>query len=150
MKVLAQNKKAFHDYIILEKIEAGIVLTGDEVKSLRAGQSSLIGAFATIRNGEVMLVNCRIAPYERAFQKDEDAALRNRKLLLHKRQISRLVGDIAQKGITVVPLLIYLNKKNFVKVEIGIAKHKNAPSKKKEMRERDIKRETDRDMKAQR
>jgi len=117
---------------------------------LRAGQSSLIGAFATIRNGEVMLVNCRIAPYERAFQKDEDAALRNRKLLLHKRQISRLVGDIAQKGITVVPLLIYLNKKNFVKVEIGIAKHKNAPSKKKEMRERDIKRETDRDMKAQR
>lgn len=147
MKVLAQNKKAFHDYHILEKLEAGIVLTGDEVKSLRAGQVSLIGSFAIIRNGEMVLSNCRIAPYERAYQKDEEAATRNRVLLLHKRQINRLVGEIAQKGITVVPLLIYLTKKNLIKVEIGIAKHKDAPSKKKEMRERDIKRETDRAMK---
>jgi SsrA-binding protein len=147
MKVLAQNKKAFHDYHILEKFEAGIVLTGDEVKSLRAGQVSLIGSFAIIRNGEMVLSNCRIAPYERAYQKDEEAATRNRVLLLHKRQIFRLVGEIAQKGITVVPLLIYLTKKNLIKVEIGIAKHKDAPSKKKEMRERDIKRETDRAMK---
>lgn len=147
MKVLAQNKKAFHDYYILEKLEAGIVLTGDEVKSLRAGQVSLIGSFAIIRNGEMVLSNCRIAPYERAYQKDEEAATRNRVLLLHKRQINRLVGEIAQKGITVVPLLIYLTKKNLIKVEIGIAKHKDAPSKKKEMRERDIRRETDRAMK---
>jgi SsrA-binding protein len=150
MKVIAQNKKAFHDYHILEKIEAGIVLTGDEVKSLRAGQVSLTGAFALIRQGELVLSNCRISPYEKAFQKDEDAASRNRVLLLHRRQISRLVGEIAQKGVTVVPLLIYLTKKNLVKVEIGVAKHKNAPSKKKEMKERDIKRETDRDMKAHR
>lgn len=147
MKIIAQNKKAFHDYHVLEKIEAGIVLTGDEVKSLRAGQVSLSGAFASIRNGEMMLANCRIAPYEKAFQKDEEAAMRNRVLLLHKRQISLFVGEIAQKGITVVPLLIYLNKKNFVKIELGIAKHKNAPSKKKELKERDIKRETDRAMK---
>ena len=147
MKVLAQNKKAFHDYHILEKIEAGIVLTGDEVKSLRAGQVSLIGSFAIIRNGEMVLSNCRIAPYEKAYQKDEDAVSRNRKLLLHKRQISRFVGEIAQKGITVVPLLIYLTKKNLIKVELGVAKHKDAPSKKKELRERDIKRESDRAIK---
>lgn len=147
MKILAQNKKAFHDYHILEKIEAGIVLTGDEVKSLRAGNVSFTGAFATIRNGQVVLANCHIAPYEKAYQKDEEAAMRNRVLLLHKREISRLVGDISQKGVTVVPLLIYLTKKNLVKVELGVAKHKNAPSKKKELKERDIKRETDRAMK---
>jgi len=147
MKVIAQNKKAFHDYHVLEKIEAGIVLTGDEVKSLRAGQVSLIGSFASIRDGEMMLVNCRIAPYEKAYQKDEEAASRSRKLLLHKRQINRFVGEIAQKGITVVPLLIYFTNKNYVKIELGIAKHKNAPSKKKELKERDIRRETDRAMK---
>ena len=147
MKILAQNKKAFHDYHILEKIEAGIVLTGDEVKSLRAGNVSFTGAFATIRNGQVVLANCHISPYEKAYQKNEEAATRNRVLLLHKREISRLVGDISQKGVTVVPLLIYLTKKNLVKVELGVAKHKNAPSKKKELKERDIKRETDRAMK---
>jgi SsrA-binding protein len=147
MKVLAQNKKAFHDYDILEKIEAGIVLTGDEVKSLRAGNVSLVGAFANIRNGEMMLVNCRIAPYERAYLKDEEAAMRSRVLLLHKRQILKLIGEIAQKGVTVVPLMFYLNDKNKVKVQLGIAKHKKAPSKKKELKERDIKRETSRAMK---
>jgi SsrA-binding protein len=150
MKLITQNKKAFHDYHILEKIEAGIVLTGDEVKSLRAGQVSLIGSFAALRNGEVMLVNCRISPYDKAYQKDEEAATRSRKLLLHKRQISRLIGDISQKGITVVPLSLYFTSKNLVKVEIGIAKHKDAPSKKKELRERDIKRETERTIKAYR
>jgi SsrA-binding protein len=147
MKVLAQNKKAFHDYDILEKIEAGIVLTGDEVKSLRAGNVSLVGAFANIRNGEMMLVNCRIAPYERAYLKDEEAAMRSRVLLLHKRQILKLIGEIAQKGVTVVPLMFYLSDKNKIKVQLGIAKHKKAPSKKKELKERDIKRETSRAMK---
>jgi|SRR5579863_1705958 SsrA-binding protein len=150
MKLIAQNKKAYHDYDILEKIEAGIVLTGDEVKSLRAGQVSLIGSFAALRQGEMFLTNCRIAPYEKAFQKDEEAATRSRKLLLHKRQLSRLVGEIAQKGVTVVPLMIYFTTKNFVKVELGIAKHKKAPSKKKELKERDIKRETSRAMKESR
>src|SRR5436190_20807208 len=144
MKVLAQNKKAFHDYHILEKIEAGIVLTGDEVKSLRAGNVALIGSFATIRNGEMTLVNCRIAPYERAYLKDEETATRSRVLLLHKRQILKLIGEIAQKGVTVVPMMFYFNDKNKIKVQLGIAKHKNAPSKKKELKERDIKRETSR------
>lgn len=147
MKLIVQNKKAYHDYHILEKIEAGIVLTGDEVKSLRAGQVSLIGAFAAIRNGELTLVNCRISPYEKAYQKNEDLAVRTRILLLHKRQINRLVGEIAQKGITVVPLSFYLTGKSLIKVELGVAKHKNAPDRKKELKERDIKRETSRAMK---
>ena len=97
-----------------------------------------------------MLVNCRIAPYEKAYQKDEEAATRSRVLLLHKRQTLKLLGEISQKGITVVPLSIYFNDKSKVKVELGIAKHKKAPSKKKELRERDIKRETSRAMKAHR
>lgn len=150
MKIITQNKKAFHDYDILERIEAGIVLTGDEVKSLRAGQVSLIGSFAAIKNGQMTLVNCRIAPYEKAYQKDEDAAIRSRILLLHKRQILKLIGEIAQKGITVVPLKFYFNEKSKIKVELGIAKHKKAPSKKKELKERDIKRETSRALKGYR
>ena len=150
MKIITQNKKAFHDYDILEKIEAGIVLTGDEVKSLRAGQVSLVGSFAAIKNGQMTLVNCRIAPYEKAYQKDEDAAIRSRILLLHKRQILKLIGEIAQKGITVVPLKFYFNEKSKIKVELGIAKHKKAPSKKKELKERDIKRETSRALKGYR
>ena len=147
MKVISQNKKAYHDYDILEKMEAGIVLTGDEVKSVRAGQISLVGAFASIRNGEMMLVNCRIAPYEKAYQKDEETAARSRVLLLHKRQTLKLLGEISQKGVTVVPLCVYFNDKSKIKVQLGVAKHKKAPSKKKELKERDIKRETGRAMK---
>ena len=147
MKVIAQNKKAFHDYDISEKIEAGIVLTGDEVKSLRAGQVSLTGAFAVIRQGELMLVNCRISPYEKAYQKNEEAATRSRKLLLHKRQILRLLGEIAQKGVTVIPLLVYFAKNSRIKIEIGVGKHKKAPGKKQALKERDIDREASRAMK---
>jgi SsrA-binding protein len=148
MKIIAQNKKAYHDYDILEKIEAGIVLTGDEVKSLRAGQVSMVGSFAAIRHGEMTLVNCRISPYEKAYQKkDEDAAARTRVLLLHKRQTLKLLGEIAQKGITVVPLMFYFNDKSKIKVQLGVAKHKKAPDRKKELKERDIKRETSRAMK---
>ncbi len=150
MKIITQNKKAYHDYDILEKIEAGIVLTGDEVKSLRAGQVSLVGSFAAIRNGELTLVNCRIAPYDKAYQKSEEMASRTRVLLLHKRQILKLLGEIAQKGITVIPLRIYLNDKSKMKVELGVAKHKKAPDRKKELKERDIKRETSRAMKESR
>jgi len=147
MKVIAHNKKAFHDYDILEKIEAGIVLTGDEVKSLRAGQVSLVGAFALIRHGEMVLVNCRISPYEKAYQKNEEAATRSKKLLLHKRQILKLLGEIAQKNVTVVPLSMYFAKNNRIKVELGVAKHKKAPSKKQELKARDIDREAARAMK---
>ncbi len=147
MKIVAQNKKAYHDYEILDTIEAGIVLTGGEVKSLRAGHVSLIGAFATFHRGELFLINCRISPYEKAYVKDESLATRRRKLLLHKRQLDRLIGDVSRKGITIVPLRIYFNKRSKVKVELGIGKHKKAPSKKKELKERDIKRQTRRELK---
>ena len=147
MKIIAQNKKAYHDYDILETIEAGIVLSGDEVKSLRAGQVSLVGAFATVHQGELYLINCRISPYDKAYKKSEEMATRRRKLLLHKKELFRLIGDISKKGITLVPLKIYFSKRNIAKVEIGIAKHKKAAGKKQAIKERDIKRETARELK---
>lgn len=146
MKVIAQNKKAFHDYEILDRFEAGIVLTGDEVKSLRAGKASLIGAFATVKSGELYLNNCNITPYDRAFQKKEDESTRARKLLVHRRELNKLIGEMAQKGVTIVPLMMYFNKKNIAKVELGMGKHKKAANKKQALRERDIKRETERDV----
>ena len=146
MKVIAQNKKAFHDYDILERMEAGLVLTGDEVKSLRAGHASLQGSFATVTRGELYLINCNITPYARAYAKSEDAAKRSRKLLLNKKELMRLVGDISRKGITIIPLSIYFNDRNIAKVELGIAKHKKAASRKAEIKERDIQREARREI----
>lgn len=147
MKLIAQNKKVFFDYDISDKMEAGIVLSGDEVKSLREGKVSLIGAFVTMHNGELYLINCRITPYSKAYLKDESESTRRRKLLLHKRQISRLIGDISRKGITILPLKLYFNDKNLAKVEIGLGKHKKAAGKKEAIKERDIKRETSRAIK---
>ena len=146
MKVIAQNKKAFFDYDIIEKIEAGLVLSGDEVKSLREGKVSLIGAFATIHGGELYLINCRISPYSKAYLKDEEAATRRRKLLLHKKQLNSLIGDISRKGITILPLRMYFNDRNIAKVELGVGKHKKAVNKKESIKERDIKRETSREI----
>jgi SsrA-binding protein len=147
MKILAVNKKVFHDYAIEETLEAGIVLSGDEVKSLRAGHVSLVGAFATVHGGELFLINCRISPYEKAFLKDEENATRRRKLLLHRRELDRLIGDVSQKGVTLVPLKIYLNKRSLIKIELGLAKHKKAADKRQAAKERDIKRETSRELK---
>jgi len=149
MKIIHVNKKALHDYEIHEKLEAGIVLTGDEVKSLRQGNVSLKESFATIHEGEITLLNAYIAPYSHAYSKKEDTSRRTRKLLLHKREINKLVGAVAKKGLTLVPLKIYF-KKGYVKVEIGLAKHKKAHSKKRELREKDIKRETEREIKYRR
>jgi len=146
MKIIAQNKKAYHDYEILDKIEAGIVLTGDEVKSLRAGMANLTGSFATIHEGELFLVNCHITPYAKAFRKDEEQARRSRKLLLHKRELNKLIGEISRKGVTVVPLKLYFSNKNVIKVELGVAKHKKAAGKKQALKERDIKREAQREL----
>ncbi|MGE0206460.1 MAG: SsrA-binding protein SmpB [Candidatus Babeliales bacterium] len=147
MKIIAQNKKAFHDYSMVDTLEAGIVLSGDEVKSIRAGHVSLVGSYATIHQGELFLLNCNISAYKQAFEKRDDLATRSRKLLIHKHELDKITGQIAQKGITVVPLKIYLNEKGRIKVELGIAKHKNAPDKKKALKERDIKRETSRELK---
>lgn len=147
MKIITQNKKAFYDYEILEKIEAGIVLTGDEVKSIRAGHVNLIGSFATIHESQLTLINCNITPYSHAYNKTDEKASRTRVLLVHRKQINRLAGDISRKGITIVPLKMYFNEKGFVKIELGICKHKKAHQRKEEMREKDIQRETRRELK---
>jgi len=147
MKIVAKNKKAFHDYDVLDRIEAGIVLTGDEVKSLRAGRVSLIGSFATVKRGELFLTNCNINLYSHAYEKNQERETRSRKLLLHKRELNKIIGDVSKKGITIVPLKIYFNKKNIAKVEIGICKHKKAAGKKQALKERDIKRQTEKELK---
>ncbi len=147
MKVIAQNKKAFHDYEILERWEAGIVLSGDEVKSIRAGHISLVGSYATIHNKEIFLLNANISPYSHAYEKTEEQARRSRKLLLNKRELNKLIMEIARKGITVVPLKVYISDKGRVKVEIGLAKYKKAHGIKEELKERDIQRETRRELK---
>ncbi|HZW61359.1 MAG TPA: SsrA-binding protein SmpB [Candidatus Babeliales bacterium] len=147
MKPIAQNRKAFFEYEVLDKIEAGIVLTGDEVKSLRAGQVSLAGSFAVVKDGELFLINANISIYKQAYQKKEELSTRSRKLLLHKRELARLIGDISRKGVTLVPLSIYFNDRNKVKVEIGICKSKKAAGKKQAIKERDIERQTRRELK---
>lgn len=147
MKIITQNKKASFDYHVIDSLEAGIVLTGDEVKSLRAGNVNLMGSFATIHNGELFLLNCHITPYEKAYRKDEADAKKTRKLLVKRKEIQRLVGDISCKGITLVPLKLYFNERGRVKVHIGLCKHRNAQGKKNLLKERDIKRETAQELK---
>ena len=147
IKIISKNKKAFHDYSVIEKMEVGHVLTGDEVKSLRAGHVNMTSAFATINQGELFMINCHISPYDKAYDKTDDASKRTRKLLVHRRELTRLVGDVSCKGITLIPLCLYFNDKNKVKLELGLCKHRNAEGKKQLLKERDIKRETDREMK---
>jgi SsrA-binding protein len=148
MKVIAQNKKAFFDYEILDRIEAGIVLTGDEVKAIRAGHVSLVGSFANIHDGQLFLLNCNITPYSHAANKQEDEhRSRSRKLLVHKKELHRIVGDISRKGITLIPLKLYINDRALVKVELGLAKHKKNVDKKQSLKERDLRRQTAREMK---
>jgi len=146
MKIITKNRKAFFNYEIKETVEAGIELTGDEVKSLRQGNVSLADAFATVHGGELFLLNCYIASYSHAYSK-EDETKRSRRLLLHRKEIDRLIGDISRKGLTLVPLKMYFGKRGFVKVELGLAKHKKAAGKKRELREKDIKREAEREIK---
>ncbi len=147
MKIIAQNKKAFHDYDILDRLETGIVLSGDEVKALRAGQVNLVGSFAHIHDGELFLVNAHIAPYSHAYHKSDAAARRTRKLLVHRRELTRLAGEVSRKGTTLIPLKFYFNNKGIVKLELGVGKHKKAHVRKEEIKERDIKRETRRELK---
>ncbi len=144
MKLISKNKKAFFNYEIIDTYEAGIVLTGSEVKSIRAGQVSLDESFATIHQGEIVLVNCHISAYAPG---DKTDTRRTRKLLLHKQEITKLIGDVSRKGLTIVPLKIFISGKGIVKIDIGVARHKKAASKKRELKERDIKRETAREMK---
>lgn len=145
MKLIANNKKAYHDYFILETYEAGITLHGTEVKSLRMGKCSIKEAFIRVENEEVFIYGMHISPYEKGniFNKDP---LRVRKLLLHKYEIRKLLGKTKEKGMTLVPLKVYL-KDSLVKVEIGLAKGKKLYDKRQDIAKKDQQREAQRDFK---
>ncbi len=145
-RLIAKNKKAFFNYEIIEAYETGIALLGTEVKSVREGRISLKESYAEVKDGEVFLVNCHISPYEAANRFNHDP-LREKKLLLHKREIKRLSGKIREKGLTLVPTKILINEKGRVKVEIGLAKGKRAYQKRDVIRERDRDREMRAEMK---
>lgn len=144
-KPLAQNKKARHDYRIVSTIEAGIALTGTEIKSVRASRVTLKDGFAQVRNGEVWLMNVHIAQYAQGNRFNHDE-LRNRKLLLHKKEIARLAGETQRKGVTLVPLKMYL-KHGFAKVLLGIAEGKHEYDKRQTLKKRDQEREIRRALK---
>ena len=145
VKLIANNKKAFHDYFIEEKYEAGISLAGTEVKSLRQGKCSIKESFIRIEKGEVFIYGMHISPYEKGniFNKDP---LRVKKLLLHKYEINKMAGKIAEKGYTLVPLQVYF-RGSLVKVEIGLAKGKKLYDKRQDIAKKDQRREAEKEFK---
>lgn len=145
IKMIAANKKARHDYFIEDTFEAGLVLHGTEVKSLRMGKCSIKESFIRIENGEVYIYGMHISPYEKGniFNKDP---LRVKKLLVHKYEINKMTGKIAQQGYTIVPLNVYL-KGSLVKIEIGLARGKKLYDKRQDIAKKDMKREAERDFK---
>ena len=145
-KVVAVNKKANHDYAIEETIEAGIVLQGTEIKSIRNSKVQLRDAFIRIRNNEAWISNMHISPYDHGNQFNHDP-VRSRKLLLHKKQISNLIGQTKQAGYAIIPLKMYL-KDGFAKVLIGVGKGKKTYDKREDLKKKDAKREIDRALKA--
>ncbi len=146
MKIIALNKSASYEYFIEDKYEAGIVLEGSEVKSLRAGRASLGESFCEIRGGEVFLKNMHIALYDKSGAFSTRDSRKDRKLLLHREEIAKIVGKVNERGYTLVPLKIYF-KEALVKVEVALCKGKHTYDKKRSLMERDIKRETDRALK---
>ena len=146
MKIIATNKSAGFEYFIEEKYEAGIVLEGAEVKSLRAGKASLGESFCEIRRGEVILKNMHIALYDKSSAFSTKDSRKDRKLLLHKQEIHKIVGKVNERGYTLVPLKIYF-KDALVKVEVALCKGKHTYDKKRSLAERDLKRDTDRAVK---
>ncbi|WP_374721490.1 SsrA-binding protein SmpB [Peribacillus tepidiphilus] len=141
-KQIAQNKKAYHDYFIEETYEAGIVLQGTEIKSIRAGRVNLKDSYARIHKGEIFLYNMHISPYEQGNRYNHDP-LRTRKLLLHRREINKLIGETKEQGYTLVPLKVYL-KNGFAKVLIGLAKGKKQYDKREDLKKKEAKREIER------
>jgi len=138
-KLVCQNRKAFHDYIIDETFEAGLVLNGPEVKSLRDGKANLTDSYARIRKGQAYLFNMHINPYPFARHMKLDP-VRTRKLLLHGREIKRLIGKTEERGFTMIPLKVYFSK-GWVKVEMALVKGKRKVDKRQAIKERDMKRE---------
>ena len=145
-KVIATNRKARHDYEILETYEAGIVLKGTEVKSLREGQVNFKDSYAAIDRGEGWLIGCHIAPYHHGTDANHDPD-RSRKLLLHRREIARLLGKVAERGLTLIPLRLYF-KEGHAKLAIGLARGKKLHDKRASIRERDARREMDKEVRA--
>lgn len=144
-KTIAQNKKARHDYFIEQTFEAGIVLSGTEVKSIRQGKVTIKDSYALIKNGEVFILGMHVSPYEQGniFNKDP---LRDRKLLLHRYEINKLIGSIQQKGMSLVPIELYF-KNGKVKLELGLGKGKKLYDKREDLAKRDAMREIDRRIK---
>ena len=144
-KIIAVNRKARHDYFVLETFETGIELAGTEVKSIRAGGVNLKDSWCTIDDGELFVKGMHISPYDKGNVFNRDP-FRVRKLLMHKREILRLLGKVKQEGLTLVPLSLYF-KKNHVKLEVGLCKGKQRHDKREDMARRDAKRDMDRAMK---
>lgn len=148
VKVVASNRRAFHDYFIDEKVEAGLVLTGTEIKSIRAGRVNLREGYARVVNGEAWLSNVHIAPYEQGNRYNHEP-MRDRKLLLHRGEISELMGKARQRGYTLIPLQLYL-KHGKAKVELGLARGKKQYDKRESIAQRDAQREIERSLRARR
>lgn len=146
MNIVCQNRKAYHDYNIEETLEAGIVLLGTEVKSLREGKANLKDSYVIVKDSKVFLLNCHISPYSHGNIMNHEP-LRTRKLLLHLKEIERLRGKIAQKGYTLIPLKIYF-RGSFAKVEIGLVKGKKLFEKRETIKEREARREIARAIKS--
>lgn len=147
-RTIAQNRRARHDYHLSDNVEAGIALTGSEIKSLRAGAASISEAYAMVRGGEVWLVGATIEPYPQAGMRNHDR-LRDRKLLLHRREIDKLRARVEQKGFTLVPLRIYL-RNGRAKVELALGRGKDALDKRDTVKAREARRDMDRALKEQR
>jgi SsrA-binding protein len=141
-KLIADNRRARHDYELLDRVEAGVVLTGTEVKSLREGRATLAQAYADVRDGEAWLQGAEIAVYDQGNRANHDPT-RPRKLLLHRREIDRLYGQVREKGLTLVPTRLYF-KDGRVKVELALARGKNTYDKRRALAERDAKRQIER------
>ncbi|HET7558501.1 MAG TPA: SsrA-binding protein SmpB [Limnochordia bacterium] len=146
-QVVATNRKAFHDYHIEDRVEAGIALVGTEVKPVRAGQVNLRDGFARIERGQVLLYNVHISPYEQGNRWNHEPT-RTRRLLLNRKEIGRLSGRVQQSGFTLVPLSIYFNERGYAKVELGVAKGKQLWDKRQSIAKRDVEREVRRAVKA--
>lgn len=141
------NRRARHEYHILETFDAGMILSGPEVKSIRAGQANLGEAHVIIRKDRVLLVGCHISPYKPAAMNNPSDPTRSKQLLLHKKEIERLLGKLKEKGLTLVPLKLYFNERNFAKLEIGLARGKKMHDKRQDVKERDIRRDLQRQYK---
>ncbi|NOU09653.1 MAG: SsrA-binding protein SmpB [Nitrospira sp.] len=145
-KIVATNRKAYHDYFIEEKFEAGIVLKGTEVKSLRDRRVNLQDSYADVKEGEVFLHHCHISPYSHGNMMNHDP-IRTRKLLLHRKEINKLLGKTQQKGLTLIPLRIYFSERGQVKIELGLAKGKKQHDRRESIKAREAGREVERAIK---